>query len=432
LAVRHYFQLIEVDQESIMKKRSLLVGALALGVSAASHASVQEGWKYEIAPYIWGVGVDADVGVGNRVAEVDNSGFDNVDATFSALGVISYNRWVFYLDYDYISISDDGKTKRTIGNTLAGAKASIDTDVNILTAAFGYRFDTFGENSWVDVLVGARTANFDTEVEVGNSSVDGEKDVTDPMLLLRPSFRISDNWRFTGLFGFGGGGDSDSTYELMPQFQYSFNDLVSLRFGYKRIYYDVNDGQKYQSNYRSFDGSFNGPFLGIGFTWPTPHKAAPVAAAPPPAKCSDADKDGVCDSADQCPNTPPGKHVGPAGCDCDYTLVTHFEFDSAELLPEDKAQLDKLAQTLNNPKLHFVTGVVDGYTDSTGKPEYNQKLSERRAQAVADYLQSKGVAHDSKMSVHGYGEDDPAADNGTPEGQAKNRRVVIRRTDCSK
>lgn len=416
-----------------MKKRSLLVGALALGIAAASHASTQEGWKFEVAPYIWGVGVDADVTAGNREAEVDNSGFDNVDATISALGVISYNRWVFYLDYDYISLSDDGNTRRAFGSVPAGGKVTVDTDVNIGTAGIGYRFDTFGENSWVDVLIGARTASFDTEIEGGGLSADGSKDVTDPMLLLRPSFRISENWRFTGLFGIGGGGDSESTYQLMPQFQYSFSDLVSLRFGYKNIYYDIEDGNEGTSSYRAFDGNFAGPFIGIGFTWPTPAKAAPVAATPPPpAKCTDGDHDGVCDSADQCPSTPSGKRVGPGGCDCDYELVTHFAFDSATLTDEDKAQLDKLAKVLTNPKLNFVTGQVDGYTDATGKPEYNQKLSERRAQSVADYLQTKGVAQGKKVSVHGYGEDDPIADNKTEDGRAANRRVVIRRTDCGK
>jgi len=85
---------------------------------------------------------------------------------------------------------------------------------------------------------------------------------------------------------------------------------------------------------------------------------------------------------------------------------------------------------LKNPKLKFITGRVDGYTDATGKEEYNQKLSERRAQAVADYLHSKGVSTDSKMQVQGYGEADPIADNKTEEGRAQNRRVVIRRTDC--
>ena len=198
-----------------MERKTLLVGALALGIAAASHASEQEGWKFEVAPYIWGVGVDADVTAGNREAEVDNSGFDNVDATFSGLGVVSYNRWVFYLDYDYISLSDDGKTRNTIGGIPAGSKVSVDTDVNIGTAGIGYRFDTFGENSWIDVLIGARTASFDTEIEGGGFSGDGSKDVTDPMLLLRPSFRISENWRFTGLFGIGGGGDSESTYQLI-------------------------------------------------------------------------------------------------------------------------------------------------------------------------------------------------------------------------
>ncbi len=85
-------------------------------------------------------------------------------------------------------------------------------------------------------------------------------------------------------------------------------------------------------------------------------------------------------------------------------MTTHFEFDSSKLTDEDKAELDKLATKLNNPNLHFITGAVDGYTDATGKAEYNQKLSERRAQAVADYLHSKGISQDKRMAVHGYGE----------------------------
>jgi outer membrane protein OmpA-like peptidoglycan-associated protein len=159
-----------------------------------------------------------------------------------------------------------------------------------------------------------------------------------------------------------------------------------------------------------------------------PVAAAPVAAAPVvPAKCADADDDGVCDSADRCPGTAAGERVGPYGCPCDVTIRTHFAFDSTELTAEDKAELDRVAARLT--ELEFVGGTATGHTDSVGDEAYNQKLSERRAQAVVDYLSAKGVAA-GRITALGMGESKPLADNATEAGRAENRRVTIRRTDC--
>lgn len=417
-----------------MIKKLALFTAAFVGAAPVVNASEQEGWQFEITPYFWGANVDGDLRLGDQEADIDNDLWENLDTGFMGMGIISYDRFILYLDYNYLELSDDAKTKR--GTLLpAGTKVKSDTELSFFTGGIGWRFDTWGEHNTIDVLLGVRNATLDLELKGGGERFHEDTDVTDPLLILRPSVQISENWRFNPTLSFGGGGDSDSTYELMPQFQYNFSDYFALRFGYKRIYYDVNEGKKYTPNYREFDGSFSGPFVGIGWTFPTRTKPAEVAQVPPPpppppAKCPDADRDGICDGADQCPNTPPNKRVGPAGCDCDYTLTTNFAFDSAKLTDEDKTQLDKLAKVLVNPKLNFITGQVDGYTDATGKPEYNQKLSERRAQAVADYLKSQGVATDSRMHANGYGESDPIADNKTEEGRAQNRRVVIRRTDC--
>ncbi|MBV1788800.1 OmpA family protein [Marinobacterium sp. D7] len=68
---------------------------------------------------------------------------------------------------------------------------------------------------------------------------------------------------------------------------------------------------------------------------------------------------------------------------------------------------------------------VEGYTDSTGSDQYNQQLSERRAAAVANYLMSVGVDR-LRLSVYGYGERNPIADNGSAAGRAMNRRVEVR------
>ncbi|MGC1386990.1 MAG: OmpA family protein, partial [Steroidobacteraceae bacterium] len=133
--------------------------------------------------------------------------------------------------------------------------------------------------------------------------------------------------------------------------------------------------------------------------------------------------------ASLCPDTPPGVAVDQFGCPCDMTQEVHFATNSSVLTDQDKALLDKMI--VNLKRLNFVDGEVDGYTDSTGSAKYNQGLSERRAQSVADYLNSNGIgAH--RMTVQGYGQDNPVADNKTAEGRAHNRRVVLHRTGCRK
>jgi outer membrane protein OmpA-like peptidoglycan-associated protein len=175
-------------------------------------------------------------------------------------------------------------------------------------------------------------------------------------------------------------------------------------------------------------------FLSAGITYRFFHdKVEPVAAAPvaaAPAKCADGDGDGVCDTEDQCPNTPPGTRVGSIGCDCDYTLQLQFAFDSAKLSPSDMAQLDKLVPILKDPKAGFIGGVIEGHTDSIGSEAYNMGLSKRRAESVASYLASQGVNLGNRFATEAFGESKPIASNDTAEGRAENRRVVIRRTDC--
>lgn len=100
-----------------------------------------------------------------------------------------------------------------------------------------------------------------------------------------------------------------------------------------------------------------------------------------------------------------------------------FDFDSAELRPEGRDALRQVAGVLvNNPR---TTIDVVGHTDSIGRPEYNQRLSERRAGAVADYLTAQRV-QPARILVAGRGATQPVASNATEEGRARNRRVEIR------
>jgi OOP family OmpA-OmpF porin len=140
----------------------------------------------------------------------------------------------------------------------------------------------------------------------------------------------------------------------------------------------------------------------------------------------DGDGDGVVDSRDKCPNTAKGTPVDNSGCKLaeEYRLEqVNFEFDSAKLTASSSAMLDEAVKIL---KRHSDLKVeLAGHTDSMGNDQYNQGLSERRAQSVADYLIAHG-ANAGNISVKGYGESDPVANNGSEAGRAANRRVELR------
>ena len=106
-----------------------------------------------------------------------------------------------------------------------------------------------------------------------------------------------------------------------------------------------------------------------------------------------------------------------------------FEFDSADLTAGDKRELDGVITKLEpyRPLLRENVAHVNviGHTDSVGPEAYNQKLSQRRAQSVANYLETVGNVAAHRMVVSGRGETDPIADNATETGRDQNRRVVI-------
>jgi outer membrane protein OmpA-like peptidoglycan-associated protein len=99
-----------------------------------------------------------------------------------------------------------------------------------------------------------------------------------------------------------------------------------------------------------------------------------------------------------------------------------FRSGSFELLPGARERLAKVSGiVLAYPTLHVA---VEGHTDSIGTDDYNQQLSERRAQAVRDYFVQQGI-NSSTVEAHGYGKTEPIASNDTSEGRQQNRRVEL-------
>ena len=104
--------------------------------------------------------------------------------------------------------------------------------------------------------------------------------------------------------------------------------------------------------------------------------------------------------------------------------TVQFGFDKAELTRKDKQTLDDFAAQFQNQRHYIIQ--VEGYTDSTGPADYNYQLSQRRADAVIQYLASKYNVPAHKIFLIGLGKDNPVAQNTTAHGRAQNRRVDVR------
>jgi OOP family OmpA-OmpF porin len=138
----------------------------------------------------------------------------------------------------------------------------------------------------------------------------------------------------------------------------------------------------------------------------------------------DSDKDGVNDCLDKCPNTPAGAIVDKDGCmheKITMNLNVEFDYDKSDVKDKYNGEIKKVTDFMKEfPK---TTAVIEGHTDSTGSNEYNQKLSERRANSVRQYIIKNFGIKASRLTATGYGETKPIATNDTDEGRQRNRRV---------
>ncbi|GAB4378212.1 MAG: hypothetical protein Kow0075_07840 [Salibacteraceae bacterium] len=145
---------------------------------------------------------------------------------------------------------------------------------------------------------------------------------------------------------------------------------------------------------------------------------------------ADLDGDGVLDKDDRCPQTPgPADNQGCPKIEKEEQEVINTAFENLEFeTGKDKIKersfesLDRLAELLIKKEDWKIR--ISGHTDNVGNDAANMVLSEKRAKAVANYLESRGVPRD-RMVVQWFGETKPIADNSTPEGRARNRRVEM-------
>ncbi|MEX1197319.1 MAG: OmpA family protein [Pseudohongiellaceae bacterium] len=158
---------------------------------------------------------------------------------------------------------------------------------------------------------------------------------------------------------------------------------------------------------------------------PTP---APEQEPEQQARMADSDGDGVPDDRDRCPDTPSAHAVDEDGCSimveevAEIELQVQFDFDSDEVKSQYYDDIGRVADFLD--EYEDTVAELSGHTDSIGPEEYNQNLSERRANAVRDALIEEFDVQSGRVTAVGYGESEPVASNDTREGREQNRRVM--------
>ncbi|MEQ8954085.1 MAG: OmpA family protein [Gammaproteobacteria bacterium] len=154
----------------------------------------------------------------------------------------------------------------------------------------------------------------------------------------------------------------------------------------------------------------------------------PVQTPAPTPAVRDSDRDGVADDDDDCPNTPTNYAVDENGCPIPieevarFELRVNFDFDRSEVKSEYLPEIESLARFL--AQYPDVIAELEGHTDSVGTEQYNQGLSDRRANAVRDVLINRFNVSSARVSAQGFGESQPIASNDTSVGRAQNRRTV--------
>ncbi len=233
--------------------------------------------------------------------------------------------------------------------------------------------------------------------------------------------------------------------------QYNMSERVALRGEIAARYDHDNNTMNNIADSLGYNvpkrrNGFTDGIVSIGLVYSFGSAPAPVpvekpVTPPPPVDCSqlDDDHDGVNNCDDRCPDTAAGVVVGPDGCPQEVVIDlrgVNFKFDrpkkgehniepTLQVPTSDSiAILDQAIDALNRYPAIKVT--LQGHTDSVGSDQYNQGLSERRAQIVSDYLTSHGIDSSRIVGVEGFGESQPIDTNATKEGRARNRRTEIK------
>jgi len=354
-------------------KTSTTLGFAALAIfTAPLTVAADPGW------YFGGSGgpSQTDVDEDRIAADLLSQGFattfmdDNErDTGFKVFGGYQFNKY-FSLESGYYDLGDFGYTSFTVpAGTLHGVLGARGLNLDaVLSIPFTNKFSAF-------VRAGAAY----TEVE-------GAFEGTGLVNVVEPNSE-----------------SKEVNYKFGAGLEYMFTRRFGMRLEGERYRIDDSVGNK---------GDIDLYSAGVVFRFGAPPAAAYVAPPPPPPPVVQAPPPPVVE--------PPPPI--PVQTDRYCTLLNfNFEINQAKVQLEAEEKLAVISKFLE--KYPATTAVIEGHTDDVGTSEANQRLSERRATAVVDYLVRDARVDRSRLTAVGYGETRPIADNATDEGKRENRRI---------
>jgi hypothetical protein len=239
---------------------SAIAATLIAGTTITTAQAADNEWNFEVMPYLWAAGVKGDLNVGGEDIEVDSSFSDLLDMMEIGGGLLmraERSQWVLWTQVDYLATNTDKLDDPP-------EHARLDSNTTMFTGGFGRNFGGSESKRSVDVLLGVRYLKLDNRLRFDTlGTFNSDRSFTDPVLIVRPSFRISERWRLNPTFSYGTGGDSDSTYELQPQLQFQMTENAALRFGYRKLHYEIDNS----TTGNGFDGAFEGVLIGVSGTF---------------------------------------------------------------------------------------------------------------------------------------------------------------------
>jgi len=245
-------------------------------LSSPAHAEEDTGWKHEAVVYLYGTGIDGDVGIRNISVPVD-VGFDDIldNLKFGAMGYYEARKddqWSLMIDAAYLSLY----SKQTpVSNSILTINTKAELSQTIVEAMLAYKVldhedpSAFYGDVKVDVIGGARYNQIKLSLGVeagalGAGSRSKKFDWVDPIIGLRTQFKPSDNVKvslYGDVGGFGVG--SDLTWQFLARVGYQFDNNLELSAGYRFLYMDYEEGSG--ADYFSYDATYQGPIIGLGY-----------------------------------------------------------------------------------------------------------------------------------------------------------------------
>ena len=251
----------------------VLLGFIASG--GQSEAGAQNGWNFQVTPYLFAAGLNGTAGARGVEADIDASFsdiWDNLDVGLMGLFEARNGPWTMTFDALYFKVSDQASKTVTgpFGQVTVKGALDVSSSVTVLQPSLWYR--VIDERTKVDLGAGLRYTRLSLDLDVkivtvpgiafpgGRRSSSSSESWVDVVVGARVNHPISDRWSLTAYADLGGGGSSH-TYQLVAGADWALNDRFTARAGYRYAYWDYADGGTV------WDMSASGPYLGLGITF---------------------------------------------------------------------------------------------------------------------------------------------------------------------